>query len=50
MEGDLVEFSGVDESGNKNDLPLPLLLLPESTFYSEGESFRSAIKIGWVAL
>ena len=37
MEGDLVEFSGVDESGNKNDLPFSSRPLPESTFYSEGE-------------
>ena len=36
MEGDLVEFSGIDESSNKNDLPLPLIL-SLSTFYSEGE-------------
>ena len=36
MEGDLVEFSGVDESGNKNDLPLPLILSLKVLFTPRG--------------
>ena len=37
MEGDLVEFSGVDESGNKNDLPFPLILSLKVLFTPRGE-------------